>query len=115
MQPFLNGERYLVRLYLLHQYDQVFTPIRAMSSQRKIPELFFYFSSVCIKEQQILMSLKMQWYCVVCEVIISVKYIDPNHEMIHSFSLTVSELQGEEGVSLVRHSFSGFGVYTVRK
>lgn len=58
------------------------------------------------------MSLKMQWYCVVCEVIISVKYIDPNHEMIHSFSLTVSELQGEQGVSLVRHSFS---VYTVRK
>lgn len=50
MQPFLNGERYLVRLYLLHQYDQVFTPIREMSSQRKIPELFFYFSSVCIKE-----------------------------------------------------------------
>lgn len=33
--------------------------------------------------------------------------------MIHSFSLTVSELQGEQGVSLVRHSFSGFGVYTV--
>lgn len=48
------------------------------------------------------MSLKMQWYCVVCEVIISVKYIDPNHEMIHSFSLTVSELQGEQGVYTVR-------------
>lgn len=25
--------------------------------------------------------------------------------MIHSFSLTVSELQGEQGVSLVRHSW----------
>lgn len=42
MQPFLNGERYLVCLYLLHQYyDQLFPLIREMSSQRKILELFF--------------------------------------------------------------------------